>query len=310
MSFIQLILKATDKAIDVAHIQSLIDNRVEENLHLDYKSIRVFDDTDALSKSVSSYANSDGGLLIIGVEEERSSQNGNERIFPTRIEWGGAKHSKENLEQRLTTNISPPIRDLRIYPIRDGNRVIFVIDIPQSENPPHMASDHRYYFRNNFTTSVMEHYQVADLFGRRRHPSLELECEFKFAGSYTGEDKRIDLSSQVVNAGRVAAKNWLVMIEVTGAKAEGKDFIPTWEFIESNDSVKIVKQESQKLVYPGLPIRLGNLSFRLKAGDKISFDFIVAAEEMGLIKDRWERSYEDFEWARPVPYVVRMKGLG
>ncbi len=310
MSFIELILKVTDDAIEVAHIQFLIDNRVEENLHLDYKSIRVFDDTDALAKSVSSFANSDGGLLILGVEEERSSQNSYERIFPTKIEWGGVRHSKENLEQRLMTNISPAIRDLRIYPVRDGNQVIFVLDIPQSEDPPHMASDHRYYFRNNFTTSVMEHYQVADLFGRRRHPELELKCEFKFASTYPGEDKRIDLTTELVNVGRTDAKNWLVIIEVSGARAEGKDFIPKWEFVQSTDSVKLVKQESQQLVYTGLPVLLGNLSFRLKVGDKMTMNFFLASEEMDLIKDRWERSYEDFEWARPVPYVVRKKGLG
>ena len=107
MTFIELILKTTPEELDVKHIQRLIDDRVEESLILEYKSIDKFDDIPGLSKHVSSFANSAGGLIILGVEEDPQK----ERIFPKEIRWGPESYRKENLEQRLNSNIHYPIRN-------------------------------------------------------------------------------------------------------------------------------------------------------------------------------------------------------
>jgi len=55
---------------------------------------------------------------------------------------------------------------LRIQPVREGNgsmKVIFLLDIPQSNNRPHMAADKRYHKRLNFRRIRMEHFEVVNL---------------------------------------------------------------------------------------------------------------------------------------------------
>lgn len=155
--------------IDIAadDVQNFISRRIEENQNLDYKDIRKYDDADDLSKHISSFANSLGGLLILGVSEKREGKGKSLRIYPDEITWGDETHSKETLENRLIARIQPSIRELRIVPIRqsmESARVIFLIDIPRSNDSPHMASDYRYYTRMNFSRRVMQHHEVANLF--------------------------------------------------------------------------------------------------------------------------------------------------
>jgi hypothetical protein len=112
--------------------------------------------------------------------KEEMNKEGN-RVFPKEMAWGDASLlSRERLENNLIGKIHPRIDGLRMIPIRnDAGGIIFLIDIPQSENPPHMASDNRYYKRLNFRRVPMEHYEVADLFGKRRKPLLTLIPEIE-----------------------------------------------------------------------------------------------------------------------------------
>ena len=141
--------------------------RIEENLNLDYKEIQAFDNPDELSKDISAFANSEGGLIILGVSEEKAGTGAAQRILPGEITWGDASLSREKLENRLVGRIHPKVGSLGIVPIREGSnsaRVVFLIDVSQSDDAPHMASDSRYYKRLNFQKVPMEHHEVANLF--------------------------------------------------------------------------------------------------------------------------------------------------
>lgn len=55
----------------VDDLQAMIDGQVQESLHLDYKSSPALSmkSRDEIAKDVSAMANSDGGLIVYGVEE-------------------------------------------------------------------------------------------------------------------------------------------------------------------------------------------------------------------------------------------------
>lgn len=170
MSFVQKFLLKDASGVTGSDVASFIQKKIEENLNLDYTRIESFNNKEDITKEVSSFANSNGGLIILGVEEK--DENGHN--VPNEIVWGKADLSKEKLESVLTSNIQPSIVGVRIFLIRNQNgEVIFLIDIPQSDNRPHISSDYRYYRRQNFQKLPMQHFEVVEQI--RRNETIRRE---------------------------------------------------------------------------------------------------------------------------------------
>jgi|SRR5215216_271216 len=97
----------------ISEIDKLISDGVQESLHLDYKRSAAIDDGkfDEIARDVSSFANSDGGILIYGVEEEKH--------LPTCKDAGvdHIKYNRERLENIILSRISPRVNDLQITQI-------------------------------------------------------------------------------------------------------------------------------------------------------------------------------------------------
>jgi len=156
-------------------IQQLIANQVEESLTLEYKAanalVRDSKSRDEITKDVSAMANSAGGVIIYGLQENR---NGDLRL-PERIDViDQTALSKEWLEQ-VISNVRPRIQELKIYSLQvHPGRGIYVVEIPQSTTA-HQAADKRYYKRYNFQSVAMEDHEVRDVMGRQQHPKIVLE---------------------------------------------------------------------------------------------------------------------------------------
>lgn len=161
---------------NLADLESLVRNQVPESIHLDYKASPALDPKkrDEIVKDVSAFANSDGGLLIYGVEEDKISH------LPLQIDAGVApKWNREWLEQLITSNVNPRIDgiEIRQFALSNGNFVVCV-QVQQSFRGPHQASDNKYYKRFNFSRRSLrsfEHPPVKkaradlELFGHLRH---------------------------------------------------------------------------------------------------------------------------------------------
>jgi predicted HTH transcriptional regulator len=138
----------------IAEINKLTNDKVQESLHLEYKDSRAAapDHSNEISKAISAFANSDGGVIIYGVQEDK-------KHFPIMIDIGidHSIFSHERLEQIIHGNITPRVDDLRIYPIPLSiDRSIYVVQIPKSYRGPHQAADKKYYKRFNFLATAME----------------------------------------------------------------------------------------------------------------------------------------------------------
>ena len=164
-------------------VEQYITDGVEENLHLDYKGAGAISKTDGkkkeISKDVSAFANSDGGIIIYGLREFDDAQRNH---LPESIESiNGTEFSKEWLEQVINSSISPRIKGIKITPIQVGeiedNRVIFVTEIPKS-NTAHQAKDKRYYKRYNFESIMMEDFEIKDIINRLSKTEVQIKFDF------------------------------------------------------------------------------------------------------------------------------------
>ena len=84
-------------------VERMVQGQVQESIHLDYKASGAADPTKPveIGKDISSFANSDGGVLVYGVKEEKGIPLGiDEGIDP-------AHCSKERLEDIITSHITP-----------------------------------------------------------------------------------------------------------------------------------------------------------------------------------------------------------
>ena len=154
-------------------LKNLIQDQIEESINLDYKSAKSLDKSDTkkheISKDISAFANSDGGIIIYGMQEENHK--------PKSIDFvDGELFNKEWLENVIDSNIQQKIQEIRIYPIRidsDIKKTVYVVKIPASSEAPHISADKRFYRRFNFKSVPMEEYEVRLLYNRTSKAEID-----------------------------------------------------------------------------------------------------------------------------------------
>ncbi|NCU05391.1 MAG: ATP-binding protein, partial [Chitinophagaceae bacterium] len=195
-------------------LNAFIQDQVEENINLDYKAADALQKTAGkkteISKDVSALANAAGGTIIYGMMESSDRRHLPEKIDPVnRIEF-----SKEWLEQVINSNIQPRISGIVITPVTiddSSNKVVYVVDIPQSETA-HQAADKRYYKRFNFESVPMDDYEIRDIMNRPKHPDVILHFVIErkrqrehITGPHYNEWAEYSLRVVIRNKGKVVA---------------------------------------------------------------------------------------------------------
>lgn len=191
----------------------MIDDGIEESLHLDYKAAGALAKTpqkkDEIVKDVSAFANSDGGIIIYGVGEHSATEM---RHLPSEIDpIDRSLISKEWLEQ-VISNASPRISNIRIHPVSvttDPTKCFYVVEIPKGHTA-HQANDGRYYRRYNFESVFMRDYEVRDLMNRERNPVIKVKA-------YLGLREQWEESSlifKVMNVGNRIARNYAIVVQM------------------------------------------------------------------------------------------------
>ena len=153
----------------------LIKNKINESTTLEYKDPRSLENKYEISKDVSAMANSDGGVIIYGLCDDDKDD------APDKIGWILDHKKIEMIEQVIQSRITPKIDGLKINKILnndDGSKFIIVVIVPKSDTAPHQdyldKDNRRYWRRNNYNIRQMEHYEIEDLFFKRKRPSLEV----------------------------------------------------------------------------------------------------------------------------------------
>ncbi len=143
---------------DEDFLQKLIDHKIKESPILEYKR-ELPQDNSELAKDISSFTNSNGGIVIYGIEEiDHIPVN----LYPLD---SGLELKIENI---ILSSILPPLHT-KIIPINSTNNPgnnYYVVYIPKSLDAPFMLTvnrDCRYYKRVNFSSVKMLDSEVRNL---------------------------------------------------------------------------------------------------------------------------------------------------
>ena len=137
---------------------------------------------DELSRQLSAFANSGGGVLVYGIN---NPTNGD----PRSVDDGGIKFSvkapnvREWLEDAIPNLVEFQLRRFNVYALTNksgapglaDDRCIILVDIPDSDDAPHQSTrEHRYFARVGGKSRPIGHRLVADIFNRGQHALFEV----------------------------------------------------------------------------------------------------------------------------------------
>jgi len=207
------------KSFSFRDINKIFENKIEESFYLDYKSADSlgFEDhrKDEISKDISSFANSDGGIIIYGIKEVNHLP---QEITPI----NGQIFTKEWLEHIITDKIQRRIPDLHIFPIRLDDKIetsLYVVKIPASPLAPHMCNNGRYYKRYDFKVITMMEYEVRHLYSRALSTLLTISAVYLETKKDYGffdevKHREFEIGVLVKNIGRLVEKDYKIKLQL------------------------------------------------------------------------------------------------
>lgn len=266
------------------YILEYVEQGKEEDLHLDYKLINSpdftnKDDKKNYAKALSGYANSDGGIIIWGIDARRNSNGIN-----CAIEVKGISDAKLFLTKLIEFSgqfVSPIVDNVEHKIIKiDRTKAVVGSYIPASDIGPHMAKagEDRYYKRSGDSFYKMEHFDIEDMFGRRKKPILRLCTAVKKGGEDRGpgyHDYRGIVRVYVENIGRGIAKYTYLAFTINspyqiyhGMSKVMKDHQGKYKFTHSTDSV----------IHPGTMEEMALIEFGYAKTQQTYDDLIIQYE--------------------------------
>lgn len=167
--------------IDADELVAMKDRREEESFNLDFKRMdRSGEPSDAdkrnLRESISGFANSAGGIILWGVESKSSEDKRDRSRFHSLVPVSDGGRAAVRFHELTATATQPPVSGVVHKPIPvDGGFVVKTF-VPASDGGPHRTNEEKgqYFRRDADAFRPMQHHEIADMFGRRARPRLEL----------------------------------------------------------------------------------------------------------------------------------------
>ena len=160
-----------------ADIEQLIGTA--EDLYFDAKalsneSFAASSNQGTLAKAISAFANADGGVIVYGLEAKKDAQGRD--VVQAAKPLADPALVQSKILGLVGQILQPPVEGILVETrVGPENRGYVLVLVPPSDSIPHrVKSGHEYYRRHGSTSLPMEHYELEEIFGRRRRPVLEL----------------------------------------------------------------------------------------------------------------------------------------
>jgi len=272
-------------------VKDYVQDKQEENLNLDFKTINRSDlsnknDKKNLAKSISGFANSNGGLIIWGIEARKDDDGidcacnykliDNLKLYLSRL---------NELTSRATV---PPVVGVghKCFEEIEGKGYAITC-VPECDYGPIMAKlgEDRYYKRSGDTFYRMEHFDIADMFGKRKKPDLLV------TGRYYKDGNTPSIFISIKNNGKGIAKfpyvafNCPKPFQVSSYGLDGNYSTGLPEII--NPSSKFQHQfggGSDQVIYPQMSMDITKLIIKIRENvtipKKVKIEYEIVADNM------------------------------
>jgi hypothetical protein len=153
-----------------------------ESIRLEFKSSGLLNQDRAqmvkqLTEEVSAFANTEGGVMIIGMKEGKHGK----RNIAVEIDEGTdpAHMPPDRLEALIASNISPPVPGLVVRQIElqgpKAGRLAFVVIVPKGSTAYQATTMFKYYGRSEFAAVALQDNYIRLLMTRGRVPHAVIE---------------------------------------------------------------------------------------------------------------------------------------
>ncbi len=163
--------------LDWALVEQAVAAGVAEQTDLDWKRERY--DTkpnwhEEFAKDVAAMANSGGGLIVLGVNEDRATSAATS--FAETVELTDS--DEQMFRSTIYSRISPPVAGVTFSRLANDNHAVLVIGVPPSADAPHLIERQTLFcapFRDGTRTEWMRERQLAAAYRARFSDATVLE---------------------------------------------------------------------------------------------------------------------------------------
>jgi len=302
------------RRINKKMIDSFINDKQEEHLTLEFKTVKTADlldkqDKKNFAEALSGFANSSGGVIVWGIETKKIRRTdyatGTREIQPL-------SKFMPRLNQLTGDLVKPIVEGVlhgRIRTSVDGGFAKTLI-LP-SDAGPHMAMGGvgRYYKRSGDSFYPMEHFDIEDMFGRRKKPKLSLYLDikrgYKMRGPGGGTRFECQIFVGIVNDGRGIAKHVELAIEVekpcslkllSQNISGGHDFL---RLSRPGSKKTIFSLGADVIIHPKSSVIVTLIAFEVSMAQKtvkdVVIDYEIMAEDMQTVEGKEPIKGEDIK---------------
>jgi hypothetical protein len=248
------------------HIDEWIADHEPESLHFDFKqkgnpATYKLEDGDRfnVAKAMSGFANGGGGVLVMGLARTCGKHRDDPDLVGCVAAIKNVQRFLERLDREAADLTEPPISGLDFFaiesPTESGAGVVAIL-VPASDAVPHrvLKGPNDYYIRIGTRTQPMSHQLLAEQFGRRPVPRLQVRL--KIGGEGTMCRMHIGLRNWGRGVARQPAIHFSRIDDCLNCHGPG-DLSPGWSRASAPVSGVFYQADSNIVVYPDCGLSVG-----------------------------------------------------
>lgn len=277
-----------------------------EDLHLETKTCAEpfsEDDQKRLAKALSSFANSDSGVLIYGLASVPDAEAGRD-VITREAALTDAEATRSRISGLISQVVEPPVENVLTKTILlsdDLRRGFVVVLIPRCDGILRRSKKNREFYRRHGSSSLpMENYEIAEYYGRRTSPKLELWWEIKIvstSGDAPNRNRNIAVFFGIKNVGRRIAKYPAILLKTLkiGFSSARDGYQRTITGIPTENG-QLFSGGADHVIYPDSNLEFCKSGFAVneqdRSGPHLKFGVELYAEDAETIRGEFDLPFE------------------